>query len=68
MYTMFNTAIGDEYHLLLVCNDPNICTLRERYVPVYFRNYPNIYKFTSLLGNVEKFKYWYQIRKFFEIL
>jgi hypothetical protein len=34
-------TIGDEYHFLLVCKNENIITLRNKYLPNYYRVYPN---------------------------
>jgi hypothetical protein len=42
--------IGDEYHFLLVCKNDNIITLRNKYLPNYYRAYPNHAKFEGLLS------------------
>jgi hypothetical protein len=51
-------TIGDEYHFLLVCKNENIITLRNQYLPNYYRTYPNLAKFEGLLSicNVELYK------------
>ena len=51
-------TIGDEYHFLLVCKNENIITLRNKYLPNYYRVYPNHAKFEGLLSicNVELYK------------
>ena len=51
-------TIGDEYHFLLVCKNENIITLRNKYLPNYYRAYPNHAKFEGLLSicNVELYK------------
>ena len=44
-----HNAIGDEYHVLLECNNQDITELRNQYLPLYYRNNPNRYKFVQLL-------------------
>jgi hypothetical protein len=41
--------LGDEYHTLLECKNQNIVQLRERYIPRYYRNNPNMIKFSELV-------------------
>jgi hypothetical protein len=51
-------TIGDEYHFLLVCENENIITLRNKYLPNYYRSYPNHANFEGLLSicSVELYK------------
>ena len=46
-----NNVIGDEFHVLLECNDDVIRDLRAQYIPVYYRNNPCRYKFIQLMQN-----------------
>jgi hypothetical protein len=41
-------TIGDEYHFSLVCKNENIITLRNKYLPNYYRAYPNHAKRVNL--------------------
>jgi hypothetical protein len=51
-------TIGDEYHFLFVCKHENIITLRNKYLPNYYRVYPNHAKLEGLLSicNTELYK------------
>jgi hypothetical protein len=51
-------TIGDEYNFLFVCKNENIITLRNKYLPNYYRVYPNHAKFEGLLSicNTEFYK------------
>ena len=40
--------IEDEYHFILVCNKFN--NIRRKYIPVYFRERPNMHKFVQLMN------------------
>lgn len=42
-------AIGDEYHVLFICNNTDIVMLRARYIPEYFVCRPSYFKYTSLM-------------------
>ena len=42
-------AIGEEFHVLLECNNQEITELRTVYLPRYYRNNPSRYKFLQLL-------------------
>lgn len=44
-----NGLIGDEHHVLLQCQNPDIVQLRNRHIPEYYRQHPNIYKFVRLM-------------------
>ena len=46
------------YHFLFVCKNENIITLRNKYLPNYYRVYPNHAKFEGLLSicNTELYK------------
>ena len=46
-----DNVIGDEYHVLLECNNQEITQLRIKYLPMYYRHNPNRYKFVELLQN-----------------
>ena len=46
--------IGDEYHVVLECDNQEIVNLRNRYIPAYYRNYPNRNKFIALMNSKGK--------------
>ena len=46
--TVCNSAVGDEYHFLLVC--PNLLTLRKTHLPPYFSKNPTPTKFIYLMN------------------
>ena len=58
IYHLCKETIGDEYHFLFVCKNENIITLRNKYLPNYYRVYPNHAKFEGLLSicNTELYK------------
>ena len=43
--------IGDEYHFLLVCTNPELITLREKYMSPYHTFNPNMDKLSELFNN-----------------
>ena len=43
--------IGDEYHFLLVCTNPELISLRERYMSPYYIINPNTDKLSELFNN-----------------
>ena len=43
--------MGDEYHFLLVCTNPELIALRERYISPYYVINPNMDKLTELFNN-----------------
>ena len=53
-----NEHIGDEYHILFVCKNDAIVQLRNKYIPNYYRVYPNHLKMEGLLSfcNVRVYK------------
>ena len=42
--------IGDEYHILFTCTNPNVVQLRNKYLPNYYRTNPNFVKMEGLLS------------------
>ena len=46
-----NNEVGDEYHILLTCNNEEIVQLRNRYIANYYRNNPSQFKYILLLSN-----------------
>ena len=40
--------LGDEYHFVMEC--PALQNLRNQYLPRYYTNHPNFYKYTSLMN------------------
>ena len=42
-------AIGDEFHVLLECNNQEITELRTMFLPRYYRNTASKYMFLQLL-------------------
>ena len=44
-----SNAVGDEFHIMLLCPNENIFELRNRYIPHYYRNNPTLNKFTVLM-------------------
>ena len=43
--------VGDEYHFILMCNNPTLVTLREKYIPPYYTIYPSMDKLKDLFCN-----------------
>ena len=43
--------LGDEYHFLLACTNPELLTLRERYISPYYIINPNMEKLRELFDN-----------------
>ncbi len=41
--------IGDEYHALLVYENEEITRLRNKYIPRYYRDRPNQFKYILLM-------------------
>ena len=41
--------VGDEYHILLQCQNDIIVQLRNEYIPKYYTRNPNIFKFILLM-------------------
>ena len=41
--------VGDEYHLLLEC--PELQELRNEFLPHFFKNNPNMYKYQQLMSS-----------------
>ena len=46
--------IGDEYHLLLKCDNVLLQEYRELYFPLYYIHNPSIYKFCQILNNMNE--------------
>ena len=44
-----DNLLGDEYHVLLVCQNDNIVRLREMYIPRFYRIRPTYMKFKLLM-------------------
>ena len=42
-------VIGDEYHVLLMCDNEEIVRLRNEYIPRYYINRPNEFKYIELM-------------------
>ena len=42
-----SSDLEDEYHFVLIC--PAYVDLRQKYIPVYYRHRPSVYKFTQLM-------------------
>ena len=42
-------VLGDEYHVLLVCDNEEITRLRNKYIPRYYRDRPSHFKYMSLM-------------------
>ncbi len=43
--------VGDEYHLLFVCQNEDIVQLRNRYISYYYRHNPTQYKYIMFMNN-----------------
>ena len=43
--------VGDEYHLFFECNNENVVRLRNKFIPLYYRNRPSIIKFCELISS-----------------
>ena len=43
--------VGDEYHFILVCSNPILKALREKYIPPFYRFNPNMDKLKELFCN-----------------
>jgi hypothetical protein len=48
--TLCNENIGDEVHILFRCKNQNIITLREKKLPIYYYNNPDIRKLEGFLS------------------
>ena len=46
-----NELIGDEFHLLLECNHPQVARLRTKYIDPSFTRNPSMQKCIELIGN-----------------
>ena len=46
--------IGDEFHFILTCTDPQLMDLRERYISPYYSGSPTIEKLAELFSNKGK--------------
>ena len=44
-------SIGDEFHFILTCTNPELMELRERYISPYYFMYPNMEKLSELFNN-----------------
>ena len=44
-----SSIVGDEYHAILECTNETIRRMRQRYIPEYYRTWPNRLKFCSLM-------------------
>ena len=44
-----NNFVGDEFHMLFVCQNENIVRLRNMYIPEYYKNRPSLYKYGLLI-------------------
>ena len=56
--SLCKNGIGDEFHVLFVCTNPDIVALRDKYVPSYYVRNPCIKKMKDLLlyCNIEIYK------------
>ena len=43
--------VGDEYHPFFKCNNENVVRLRNKLIPLYYRNRPSIIKFCKLISS-----------------
>ena len=43
--------IGDEFHFILTCTNPDLMDLREKYISPYYSNSPSMDKLTELFNN-----------------
>ena len=43
--------LGDEYHFILTCTNPELLILRERYISPYYITNPNMDKLRELFNN-----------------
>ena len=41
--------VGNEFHMLFVCQNENIVRLRNMYIPEYYKNKPSLYKYGLLM-------------------
>ena len=48
--TLCNENIGDEVHILFRCKNQNIITFREKNLPIYYYNNPDIRTLEGLLS------------------
>ena len=46
--------VGDEFHFILTCNNPELVELRERYISPYYTVYPTMEKLNELFNNKGK--------------
>ena len=43
--------VGDEFHFILVCTNPVLLELREKYISPYYTLFPTMDRLTKLLDN-----------------
>ena len=43
--------VGDEFHFILTCTNPELAELRERYISPYYTMYPTMEKLNELFNN-----------------
>ena len=46
--------VGDEYHFILICSNPDLKTKRDRYISPYYTNQPSMEKLGDLFRNKGK--------------
>ncbi len=45
--------LGDEYHVLFICDNEEIVRLRNNYIPRYYRARPNQFKYISMMQSTK---------------
>ena len=47
-------VLGDEYHVVLECNNVQLVRQRRKFMQLYYRNRSSMYKFISLMSNTQE--------------
>ena len=46
-----SNSVGDEFHFILTCTNPELMELREKCIPPYYTMYPTMEKLIELFNN-----------------
>ena len=57
-------CIGDEFNLLFICTHIEIVNLREKFIPLFYRNNPSMYKTKLFMDCFHKSKIGVNLSKF----
>ena len=60
-------ALDDEFHSLFECNDVNVVTYLNRFIPLKYRGNKNMFTLIKLLCNLDDIKLGLKVAKFITI-